>query len=165
VTDRVVRIRQEPDAPVAAGIVGVVGGLVLAALVAGVALGTWWSLLFFLVWLVGGAAVGALSWGVTGLRFHDDRLVVVRPTGFRRSVRWDDVHYVRPDRVVDAGPALRGTWLIVGAAGDRQHVREVRLGIRLPDPGVDARTRSDLVRLRTRRAVLDELAARGFTLS
>jgi hypothetical protein len=166
-TGPVVRIRQDPDARIAAGIVGLVAGVVLVGVVAGIVapllpdLGSWWYLVFFLVWLLGGGAVAALSWRATGLRFEDDRLVVGRPTGLRHSVRWEHVRHVRVEDTTDTdNDRVISRWLVVDALPQRV----VRLGVRMPDPGVDAHTRFGERRRATRRAVVDELEVRGFTV-
>lgn len=158
-----------PGAPLAAGIVGGCYGLVASGVIVGSAaaigpsLGGWWALVFLLVWLAGGAALGLLLRRVTYLRFEPDRLVVARPTGVRKIIPWEHVQHVRATFEVNDNVDVRSRWLALGVRRDHDtHV--VRLGVRMPDPGVDAHPSKGLRRLRCYQAVVDELEARGFRI-
>jgi hypothetical protein len=176
-----------PSALIGGGILGFLGGLVLAGLVVGIgvpvgpALGAWWNLVFVAVWLGGGALLGALSWRGTGLRFEDDHIVVARPTGLRGRIAWQHVESVNVDTSTNEDGDVIARWLTLtvlrhpelpvppmpAVFGEfrvwrREYFRTVRLGVPLPVKAKDARGRFSRQHLRTRRIVREELTARGF---
>lgn len=179
-----------PDAAIAGGILGCAAGLAIAGVVVGVgvpygpALGAWWNLVFVAVWLLGGGALATWSWKSTGMRFEQDRLVIRRPTGIRKTIPWDHIQSVaiststdeddkvvarwltlkilrHPDRPVPDMPTVFGPW----REWNKEHFRTVRTGVALPKTPKDARNKFGEQRLRTRRAVIAELEARGFEVA
>jgi hypothetical protein len=184
-----VTIRQMPAAIFSGAILGVLAGVALAGLVVGIGvplgppLDKAWNLVFALVWLVGGAAIGTLSWWGRRLRFEPDELVITRPTGRRRHIRWEHVESVGIATAKNEDGDLVQRWLTVTVlrhpetpvpptptvlgefrAWRKQHFRTVRLGVAMPVKATDAHSKFTFMALKVRTEVLRELELRGFQL-